>query len=72
MDIGPASETFARTYLQHLHQSGQLASVDGGRWDFSGYKGKDGVDNGGFGSLPLDSILVGQSRVGLDACSSSS
>ena len=70
--FGPASETLARSYVQYLHQSnhpsallaGETSSDSvAGRWAFSaGFGGKDGVDKGGFGMLPLDRLLVGQSR----------
>jgi hypothetical protein len=40
--------------------------MEGGRWDFrEGFEDKLGVGKGGLGILPLDAILVGQSRVRL-------
>lgn len=57
--FGPASETFAREYVQWLHESGHPDAQSGGRWEFSG--GFQG-GKGGFGTLPLDRLLVGSSR----------
>lgn len=61
--FGPASETFAREYVQWMHATDHPDARKGGRWEFSGgFQGKDGLNNGGFGTLPLDSLLVGSMR----------
>lgn len=60
--FGPASETFAREYVQWMHASNHPEAAKGGRWEFSGgFANKDG-NNGDFGTLPLDSLLVGNMR----------
>lgn len=60
--FGPAADTFARTWVQHMHE--HAPETRDGRWGFpEGFKDKDGVSDGGLGVLPLDPLLVGSSRV---------
>ena len=62
---GPASATLARSYVQYLYQSGHPSIGSNGRWSYTstGFEGKLGVGKGGFGSLPLDRLMIGQTRV---------
>ncbi|GAA5872362.1 hypothetical protein JCM16303_004491 [Sporobolomyces ruberrimus] len=66
--MGPASETFARSYLEYLHTTNSTTIYKGDErrsllnesvW--AGFEKEFAWDNGGSGS-PLDSILVGSSR----------
>lgn len=66
---GPASETFARSYLQHLIQVNDPLILEGGRWaplnpaydpDISSASKKKQATYGIM--LPLDTMLIGQSR----------
>lgn len=60
--FGPTSETMARDYIQFLHTWHPDSELTQ-RWHFEGFQNKGGLlKGGGFGSLPLDSLLVGSSR----------
>jgi alkaline phosphatase len=59
--FGPASETFARSYLQHLVQSKDAMVQPGGRWAGLVPSAKDSAADYRL-TLPLDSILIGSSR----------
>lgn len=56
---GPASETFARSYLQYLIESNDPSIQEGGRW--SSLVPEDGPTDYRL-TLPLDPILIGSSR----------
>lgn len=66
---GPASETFARSYLQHLISINDPLVSEGGRWaslnpafdpDISSTSKQKQANYGIM--LPLDTMLIGQSR----------
>lgn len=60
--FGPTSETMARDYIQYLSTSAP-DHPQALRWPFEDFKDNSGqVTNAGSGSLPLDALLVGQSR----------
>lgn len=59
--FGPASETFARSYLQHLVSSNDPIVQPGGRWAGLIPTAKDTPLDHRL-TLPLDSLLIGSSR----------
>lgn len=59
--FGPASETFARSYLQHLVASDHPSVREGGQWASLVPSGKDAVTDYRM-TLPLDSLLIGSTR----------
>lgn len=58
---GPASETFARSYLQYLVASEDAMVQPGGRWAHLVPSGSDAVTDFRM-TLPLDAMLIGASR----------
>ncbi|GAA5977220.1 hypothetical protein JCM5350_003260 [Sporobolomyces pararoseus] len=72
--MGPASETFARSYLQYLYDTNSTTiktGIEGKRmsllnesvWnDGLSLSGKDDIKRGGLVTTPLDNILVGTVR----------
>lgn len=62
--FGPASETFARQYLQYLHSANHSSILKGGRWyGLANTTSVPATDKDFFSlKLPLDDILIGASR----------